>query len=695
MAAMTGLEMSDSARDINRRPMNSPLQLIVGKEETKIGKDEQDWRAGNMDYLLCAIAMIRNLLYNYIGTPEGQECDSLEHSLEKLQKIQNKMPGSPALNTISEIFNLSQFEQAILLCCTGQAIDPEFPHLLAIAHNKSDWNYPTFQLACQCFPQPHWDALTEHRPLRRWQLIHYAPTPELPRACLHIDEAILHYLMGETYSDPALTLLLSPGERLVLDQNFLSSSHQTIVDQIIGLLDNDSSILPMIQLCGTMRASQRDIAIHVSHRLNWHLYCLPGDALPKTREDLQPFVMRWQRWFTLSPALLLIEVNEIENNHSGLLDPFLSLIKVPVLVGTHDRLRLSHPVIVTFDVATLEYTEQLKLWQKACQDYPDHLGDYLPRLAAQFRLSAAMIETASKAVSIESNLTSEEVGDRLWDFCRLQARPHLEELAQRIEVKTSWDDFILPQKEKNILRQILIHVRQQAKVYQNWGFASKNPRGLGLSVLFAGTSGTGKTTAAEVLAQELKLDLFRIDLSAVMSKYIGETEKNLSRIFDAAEKGGGILLFDEADALFSKRTEVKDSHDRHGNIEVSYLLQRMEAYQGLAILTTNLKDNIDRAFIRRLRFIVNFPYPKAPERSQIWERIFPSQTPTEGLNFKKLGQLDVTGGNIKSIALNAAFLAADEKEPVKMKHILEAATNEYLKWGRSLTREETQGWDLS
>ncbi|MGB0564841.1 MAG: ATP-binding protein [Spirulinaceae cyanobacterium] len=217
---------------------------------------------------------------------------------------------------------------------------------------------------------------------------------------------------------------------------------------------------------------------------------------------------------------------------------------------------------------------------------------------------------------------------------------------------------------------------------------------MGLTALFAGVSGTGKTTAAEILAHELNLDLFRIDLSAVMSKYIGETEKNLRKIFDAAEVGGAILLFDEADALFGKRTQVKDSHDRHANIEVSYLLQRMEAYQGLAILTTNLKDNLDQAFLRRLRFIVSFPYPKQPERRRIWERAFPAQTPTENLDFELLGQLDVTGGNIKAIALNTAFIAAEAGEAVQMKHILAAAKMEYLKLGRSLTRAETQYWQV-
>jgi SpoVK/Ycf46/Vps4 family AAA+-type ATPase len=235
-------------------------------------------------------------------------------------------------------------------------------------------------------------------------------------------------------------------------------------------------------------------------------------------------------------------------------------------------------------------------------------------------------------------------------------------------------------------------LRQRAKVYQEWGFAGKGSRGLGISALFHGESGTGKTMAAEVLANQFRLDLYRIDLSAVVSKYIGETEKNLERIFTAAETGGVILLFDEADALFGKRTEVQDSRDRHANVEVSYLLQRMEAYQGLAILTTNLKNALDSAFLRRIRFLVAFPFPEASSRSEIWQRIFPPQTPTQGLDYEKLAQLKVAGGNIRNIAMNAAFTAADTDEPVMMKHILQAAQREYLKLKRLLNDEETKGW---
>jgi SpoVK/Ycf46/Vps4 family AAA+-type ATPase len=215
---------------------------------------------------------------------------------------------------------------------------------------------------------------------------------------------------------------------------------------------------------------------------------------------------------------------------------------------------------------------------------------------------------------------------------------------------------------------------------------------LGISALFAGASGTGKTMAAEVLANELRLDLYRIDLSQVVSKYIGETEKNLRRVFDAAEEGGAILLFDEADALFGKRTEVRDSHDRYANIEVSYLLQRMESYRGLAILTSNMRNVLDSAFLRRLRFIVQFPFPDGTQRSEIWRRIFPSSTPTENIDAVKLSKLNIPGGNIRNIALHAAFLAADACEPVRMSHLLRAARGEYAKLEKSLTETEIAQW---
>jgi SpoVK/Ycf46/Vps4 family AAA+-type ATPase len=317
-------------------------------------------------------------------------------------------------------------------------------------------------------------------------------------------------------------------------------------------------------------------------------------------------------------------------------------------------------------------------------------------LVSQFNLNLQKVHAAHAEAMAQitggAADSGDDFGQALWDACRMQARPRLDDLAQRIVPAATWADLVLPEPQLRSLREIAVHVGRRTTVYESWGFAAKCARGLGISALFAGVSGTGKTMAAEVLANELRLDLYRIDLSAVVSKYIGETEKNLRRVFDAAEEGGAILLFDEADALFGKRSEVKDSHDRYANIEVSYLLQRMEAYRGLAILTTNLKSALDTAFLRRIRFILHFPFPDVTQRAEIWRRIFPRQTPTENLDTGKLARLNVAGGNIRNIALNAAFLAADADEPVRMTHLLRAAQGEYTKLEKSLTDAEVGGW---
>jgi len=280
----------------------------------------------------------------------------------------------------------------------------------------------------------------------------------------------------------------------------------------------------------------------------------------------------------------------------------------------------------------------------------------------------------------------------LWDAGRSQSRPRLDNLAQRIDSVAQWDDLVLPAGEKMLLQEISSHVRQRSKVYESWGFSATSRRGLGINALFAGSSGTGKTMAAEVLANAMRLDLYRIDLSSVISKYIGETEKNLRRVFDAAEDGGAILFFDEADALFGKRSEVKDSHDRYANIEINYLLQRMESYRGLAILATNMKSALDSAFLRRIRFVVNFPFPEFAQREEIWQHAFPSATPTEGLKAHVLARLPIPGGNIRNIAMSAAFRAAQEGTPVCMKHLAQAAHREFAKMEKPVPEKEIAEW---
>ncbi|RPJ86196.1 MAG: ATP-binding protein, partial [Acidobacteria bacterium] len=256
-----------------------------------------------------------------------------------------------------------------------------------------------------------------------------------------------------------------------------------------------------------------------------------------------------------------------------------------------------------------------------------------------------------------------------------------------------WEDIILPKDQMQQLRELAHHVRREQVVMGDWGFAAKLPRGRGLTTLFSGPSGTGKTMAAEVLAKELGLDLFKIDLSGVVSKYIGETEKNLNRIFTEAEDSNAILFFDEADALFGKRTEVKDAHDRYANIEVSYLLQKMEEYRGVVILATNLRKNMDEAFVRRMRFIVDFPFPDEVQREKIWAGVFPDQAPIDpGVDYRFLGRrLSLTGGNIRNISIRAAFLAAakDQENPqIEMEEVIAATKREFQKMGRLHSDED-------
>jgi SpoVK/Ycf46/Vps4 family AAA+-type ATPase len=304
-------------------------------------------------------------------------------------------------------------------------------------------------------------------------------------------------------------------------------------------------------------------------------------------------------------------------------------------------------------------------------------------------LTAPAIRTAAQDALAQA-ADDADVADRVWAASRSQARPRLDDLAQRIEPAATWDDLVLPPPILAQLHEIEHHVAHRATVYERWRFAERVTRGLGISALFAGPSGTGKTMAAEVLANSLQLDLYRIDLSSVVSKYIGETEKNLRRVFDAAEQGGAILFFDEADALFGKRSEVKDSHDRYANIEINYLLQRMEQYRGLAILATNMKGNLDSAFLRRIRFVVNFPFPDTAQRLEIWKRIFPAPSRPHQLDLVVLAQLNVSGGSIRNIALNAAFLAAAANQRIRMSHVLQAARSEFAKLETPFVAEELE-----
>jgi SpoVK/Ycf46/Vps4 family AAA+-type ATPase len=315
-------------------------------------------------------------------------------------------------------------------------------------------------------------------------------------------------------------------------------------------------------------------------------------------------------------------------------------------------------------------------------------------LAGKFRFTPGQVRTALDAAINHAcwrspgreSLTMSD----LHAACRAQSGRKLGALARKIEPRYAWADIVLPEDSLAQLREICQRVAQRHRVLGEWGFDRKLPLGKGVNALFAGPSGTGKTMAAEIIANELGLDLYQIDLSGVVSKYIGETEKNLSAIFTAAESANAILFFDEADALFGKRSEVRDSHDRYANIEISYLLQKMEAYEGVAILATNLRQNLDDSFVRRLAFSIHFPFPDEADRGRIWAGIWPAETPLAGdVDLGLLArQFKLSGGNIKNVALAAAFLAAEDGGVVRMPHLLQATRREYQKLGKPLSMAE-------
>jgi ATPase family associated with various cellular activities (AAA) len=639
-------------------------------------KETIPWLIANQAYLVAQFAWIRDRL--------GVQPDEL---LEKaIPEARAGLKEPPAIERLSELFGLNAFESQILLLTAGVEMDSKLATLCGEAQGHPQRQYATLGLAMATFPEPLWSALTPSRPLRSFRLVEVEAGHGLTSAPLRIDERILHYLAGVNQLDSRLEMLLQ-GRPL---PEWIAVDHGQTATEAARVFTAYAQSSPILHLCGDDPSGQEDVATLGAQNVGQQLFVVQAADLPAVGADLDQFAILWQREARLLPAALLIQCEP-----GGLNAPARRLAeRLPGLVflASREPVRLNR-AFLRFDVNKPQPMEQKRLWQNALGPAAGSLNGTLDDLSEQFRLSARMIFSTGSVMASRIASSKDPVPpEDLWNACRLLARPKLEDLAQRIVPRAEWDDLVLPVSQKEILRQLAGQVRHRMKVYETWGFSAKGRRGLGVSALFTGDSGTGKTLAAEVLAHELGLDLYRIDLSAVVSKYIGETEKNLKQVFDAAEEGGVLLLFDEADALFGKRSDVKDSHDRYANIEVGYLLQRIEAYEGLAVLTTNLKSSLDKAFQRRLRFIVNFPFPDVSQREAIWSRVFPANTPTAGLDSSKLAQLNVTGGNIRNIALNAAFLAAESEKSIEMGHLLQAARLEAQKIERPLSDAEIRGW---
>lgn len=647
----------------------------------------------NQHSLMAALAPVRQALQRQARLAQGKPDKEQE---EEYFSPRNGLSPHGALEKLCTTFGLSDFERDVLLLCVGMELDASWASLCAIAQGVQERVYPTFSLALTILPNPEWSALTPNAPLRRWRLLEVGSGNALTTAPLRIDEQILHYIAGVQHLDERLMGIVEP----VAAVNILVPSHHQLAQRLAQtwVEASQEAVLPIICLCGDDVASMQAIALKACELLEMNLNAIFASTVPTGINELNHLMRLWEREAILSNSVLLLEWEDTdagEGLRESAIATMVERIRSPLVIISRDRRKQRQRPLIAIEVPKATPSEQRAIWQAALGDAAISLNGHVETLVSHFTLSATTIYAAcaeAKGKLATQAEAESPIHNQLWDTCRIQARSRLNDLAQPIIPGASWDELVLPETQRQVLRDIAAHVRQRAKVYESWGFAGKGGRGLGISALFAGASGTGKTMAAEVIAGELRLDLYRIDLSSVISKYIGETEKNLRRVFDAAEAGGAILLFDEADALFGKRSEVKDSHDRHANIEVSYLLQRMESYRGLAILTTNLKGSLDQAFLRRIRFIVQFSFPDANQRAEIWQRIFPSKTPTQGLEARKLAQLNVAGGNIRNIALNAAFIAADAGEPVGMKHVLQAAKSEYVKLERPLTDTEVKGW---
>jgi hypothetical protein len=675
--------------------------------------DQAIWQAANDEYLSAAVEWIRLRLVELAerqaapapppGAPEkassrgffGRRQEETQPSAPASRRPDLSTPAidraaaaleraaaadpPPALLLLARRLGLVRFEADVLLLCAAMELDTRTAALCARAQADPSRQYPTFALALALFDDPVWEALSPARPLRRWRLIeiNQPGAQPLTAAALRADERVVSYLKGLNYLDDRLTSIVSP----LADPEALPQSQRSQANRIVRELQASDGRVPVVHLLGADTGSKRAIAKAAAAGVGLQVYRVGADMLPAAWADLEALARLWQRESLLLPIALYLDAQDADKE-LPVVSRFLAWTPGPVFLDTRDAWPHLGRDALTIDVARPTPAEQEDAWRAALGDAAREAP---ARLAGQFSLGVdAIVRIGGRVASGQPASV-----DAAWDACLLASRPRLDTLAERLAVRAhAWDDLVLPEPEKTLLRQIVDQVGHRHHVYERWGFGRRLTRGLGISALFAGESGTGKTLAAEVIAGELVLDLYRIDLSQVVSKYIGETEKNLRKLFDAAENGGAILFFDEADALFGKRSEVKDSHDRYANIEINYLLQRMEGYRGLAILATNRKSALDAAFVRRLRFIVDFPFPGAAARRRIWERAFPEEAETAGLDAERLASFNLTGGSIQNVAINAAFLGARAGTPVTMPLVLEAIRSELRKLDKPVHESE-------
>ncbi|HET6856786.1 MAG TPA: ATP-binding protein [Streptomyces sp.] len=588
---------------------------------------------------------------------------------------QRATPDRPtALDDIAAGFGLSAFERAVLLLAAG----PELAAATAADIEAAGGDpRPTFGLALAVLPEPHWGALTPVAPLRRWRLIRLVDPASPTRSPLIVPERVLHHLVGSGHLEAELAAVARPVAQ-AYDAPGVLALRRAAADTAAAWAHGRPVVLS-----GPQRPNLTAVASLAARSTGGQrLYVVDAADTPSAPADRDRFLRLLERESVLSGCVWAIDLGDARPEDAAALLRALPGIDVPVAVLCDTAEGPLPERAARVEVPRLAGAERVAATTAALRRHcpPDAVPDAAATATAAnvFDLAVPDIEAAAEDVA---------GGRPLWEACRARAHSRFAGMAQVIEPRASWSDLVLPDAQFNQLRTLVAAVRHRGRVLDDWGFAARTARGLGASALFAGPSGTGKTLAAEVIAHALRLDLVVVDVSRTVDKYIGETEKNLARVFEAAEDSAAVLLFDEADTLFGKRTEVRDSHDRYANLEVGYLLQRMESFRGLAILTTNNRSAVDQAFLRRLRVVVTFPYPDETARAALWSRAFPAGTPARAgdLDPHRLAAVDLPGGGIAAAALTAAYLGAERGE-VTAQDVATATRWELGKTGRTAGR---------
>jgi len=610
------------------------------------------------------------------------------------------------LQHLTRAFNLDRFELDTLLICLAPALDLRYERLYAYLQDDATRKHPSVDLLLSLLCPTPADRLqkqlrfSDEAVLFKYQFLERdsepgAFKPPLLRQALIPDPAIAAWLLGE-YRPPAD---LGQAASLLWPQ-----SHQS--DQVLAAdkLDDlerllDANHAPLLAFHGADRVRQEAAALALASRMGRPL--LKVDLAETTKTQLPP--LRALR-LTLRDAHLTIAIpylsawDTLLNEGNLPPDLFSELFAYPDLIivagedlwlpGGIERERS----VLPFEFSPPPYHRRQILWRRFLNDSLPNAEAALASLAGQFILTGGQIRDAvASARDIAARRGDDLQPQDLFAAARDHSSRRLSKLARKIVPRYTWGDIVLPVEQVDVLREIVATVRGRPKVLEEWGVGKKLASSAAVALLFAGPPGTGKTMAAEVIANELQLDLYKIDLASVVSKYIGETEKNLEKIFDEAQSSNAILFFDEADAIFGKRSEVKDARDRYANIEVSYLLQRMESYDGVTILATNLRANLDEAFTRRIQFIIDIPFPDEAYRLQIWETLFPPTVPrAPDLDLPLMAQqFKLAGGNIRNIIVSAAYLAASDGDVVTMDHLFHSARRELQKMGRLVSKIPT------